>query len=144
MAVPYRVDRRLRASRGEMPPATMTAAHGLVASALDLAKFDADLDVKELYLRRETVDASWINATHNGASIPTGLGWFVQTYQGEKLVWAFGYSPDAFSSLILKIPARRLTLILLANSDGLSARSALNEGDVTSSIFARTFLRLFL
>jgi len=143
MATPYKVDKRGRASRSDMPPAAVDAAHGLVASALDLAKFDADLD-RYVYLRRETLIESWTNATHNGATIPTGLGWFVQTYQGEKLVWAFGHSPDAFSSLILKIPARRLTLILLANSDGLSAPFALGDGDVTSSIFARTFLRLFL
>jgi len=143
MATPYRVDKRGRPSRSEMPPASMDAAHGLVASALDLAKFDADLDAQR-YLRRETLIESWTNATYNGVTIPMGLGWFVQTYQGEKLVWAFGHSPDAFSSLILKIPARRLTLILLANSDGLSGPFALGDGDVTSSIFARTFLRLFL
>jgi CubicO group peptidase (beta-lactamase class C family) len=143
MATPYKVDRRGRATRSDMPPAAVDGAHGLVASALDLAAFSADLDA-QLYLGRDTLNESWTNVTHNGAAIPTGLGWFVQTYQGEKLVWAFGHSPDAFSSLILKIPGRRLTLILLANSDGLSAPFALGDGDVTSSIFARTFLRLFL
>jgi hypothetical protein len=75
---------------------------------------------------------------------PFGLGWLAQSYQGEKLVWHFGQFPDAFSSLILKVPNRRLTLILLANSDGLSAPFSLSDGDVTSSLFARTFLRLFL
>ena len=59
-------------------------------------------------------------------------------------MWHFGYAPDAYSSLILKIPSRRLTLILLANSDGLSAPFDLSQGDVTSSLFALTFLRLFL
>jgi hypothetical protein len=81
---------------------------------------------------------------HNGIATPFGMGWFVQYYQGEKLVWQHGYVPDAFSSLILKVPGRQLTLILLANSDGLSAQFALSEGDVTSSPFARTFLRFFL
>jgi hypothetical protein len=33
-------------------------------------------------------------------------------------------------------------LILLANSDGLSAPFALENGDVTTSLFAKTFLRL--
>ena len=68
----------------------------------------------------------------------------MQYYNGEKLVWHFGNVPDAYSSLILKVPSRRLTLILLANSDGLSAPFSLHQGDVTSSLFARTFLRLFL
>ena len=37
-----------------------------------------------------------------------------------------------------------LTLILLANSDGLSAPFPLQEGDVNASLFARAFLRLFV
>jgi hypothetical protein len=37
-----------------------------------------------------------------------------------------------------------VTLILLANSDGLSAPFSLQEGDVTVSLFARAFLRLFV
>ena len=71
------------------------------------------------------------------------MGWFSQTYEGQRLIWQFGVVPDAYSSLILKIPARRLTLILLANSDGLTAPFPLQDGDVTASLFARTFLRLF-
>jgi CubicO group peptidase (beta-lactamase class C family) len=116
-------------------------AHGLIASARDLAKFDQGLPI---HLRPESLALAWTNATHNGMPTPFGLGWFVQSYNGEKLVWHFGQFPDAFSSLILKVPNRRLTLILLANSDGLSAPFSLSEGDVTSSLFARTFLRLFL
>ena len=76
--------------------------------------------------------------------MPTGLGWFVQNYNGLKVVWQFGNTPGAYSSLILKVPDRHLTLILLANSDGLSAPFQLQDGDVTSSLFARTFLRLFI
>ncbi|MBA3270477.1 MAG: beta-lactamase family protein [Acidobacteria bacterium] len=143
MATPYRVDRRGRSSRSDLPPPGLDGSHGLVASARDLAKFDASLDAYH-FVRPETLRAAWTNATHNGAATPFGYGWFVQEYQGEKLVWHFGSSPDAFSALILKIPARRLTLILLANSDGLSEPFALGDGDVTSSLFARTFLRLFL
>jgi CubicO group peptidase (beta-lactamase class C family) len=141
VATPYKVDRRGRATRGEMPAVPVDGAHGLLASVHDLAKFDGGL---KIYLRAETLELAWTNATHNGLPTPLGLGWFVQTYNGEKLVWHFGHFPDAFSSLILKVPSRRLTLILLANSDGLSAPFSLNEGDVTSSLFARTFLRLFL
>jgi hypothetical protein len=79
-----------------------------------------------------------------GANVPTGLGWFVQSYNGRDLVWQFGNLPNAYSSLILKVPERRITLILLANSDGLSAPFALEQGDVTASLYARLFLRVFL
>ena len=141
VATPYRVDNRGRATRSGLPPAAVDGAHGLIASARDLAKFDQGLPI---HLRPESLALAWTNATHKGMPTPFGLGWFVQSYYGEKLVWHFGQFPDAFSSLILKVPNRRLTLILLANSDGLSAPFSLSEGDVTSSLFARTFLRLFL
>jgi CubicO group peptidase (beta-lactamase class C family) len=141
LATPYKVDRRARATRNTIPISGVDGANGLIASVRDLARFDGALTQ---YLRPETLAAAWTNAAHNGAATPFGLGWFVQNYNGEKVVWHFGNIPEAYSSLILKVPSRRVTLILLANSDGLSAPFALHEGDVTSSLFARTFLRLFL
>ena len=65
----------------------------------------------------------------NGVDIamPTGLGWFVTTESGQRLVWTFGHIQDASSALIVKIvrrrrraAAKRLTLIMLANSGGLA------------------------
>jgi len=41
------------------------------------------------------------------------------------------------------MPARRVTLIMLANSDGLSTGANLKSGDVTQSPFVKIFLRLF-
>src|SRR5262249_12378271 len=73
---------------------------------------------------------------------PMGLGWFVQYYKGERVVWHFGNVPNAYSSLILKLPARNMTFILLANSDGLSSPFDLAQGDVTRSLFASLFLKL--
>jgi hypothetical protein len=71
-----------------------------------------------------------------------GLGWFVQFYRGERVVWAFGSVPNAYSALLLKLPAKNTTFILLANSDGLSAPFQLPAGDVTKSLFASLFLKL--
>jgi len=71
-----------------------------------------------------------------------GLGWFVQNVDGLQLVWHFGLVKDAWSSLILKVPNRDLTFILLANSDGLSAPFGLDSADVTTSLFAKLFLKM--
>lgn len=141
LATPYKVDKRGRATSPDQPLATINASTGLIASVRDLAKYDAALDI---LVRQDTLAFTWTNVTANGVALPTALGWFSQPYEGERLVWHFGLVPEGYSSLILKIPARRLTLILLANSDGLSAPFSLQEGDVTTSLFARTFLRLFL
>ena len=68
----------------------------------------------------------------------------MQEYNGEAVVWQFGQVNDGASSLVVKVPNRRLTLIMLANSDGLTAPYTLEKGDVTASLFARLFLRLFV
>lgn len=141
-AVPYRLDRG-RAVRSEYPTYGLDASGGLVSTAFDLAKFEAAVDAG-VPLSSSTLNQMWSGATFNGLTMPTGLGWFVQTSSGTRLVWSFGHIPDAASALILKMPHKRLTLILLANSPGLAAGYGLEQSDVTTSPFVKIFLRLFL
>ena len=138
----YKVDTRGRATRTDLPPGRANAATGLISTARDLAKFDAGLRYNIL-LEPETQLRAWTPA---GFGVPTGLGWFIQTYNGVPVVWQFGVIPDAFSALMVKLPTRGITLILLANSDGLSPPLLPLErtGDVTASVFARTFLRVYV
>lgn len=143
VAVPYRVDRRGNAVRSEYPTYGLDAAGGLVSTARDLARFEAAVDAG-VPLSSSTLDQMWSGATFNGLTMPTGLGWFVQTSPGARLVWSFGHIPDAGSALILKMPHKRLTLILLANSPGLAETYNLEQSDVTTSPFVKIFLRLFL
>ena len=75
--------------------------------------------------------------------LPYGLGWFIQRVRGVRVVWHYGQWPQ-YSALYLKVPERHLTLILLANSGGLSEAFPLVEGDVMVSPFAKACLRLFL
>lgn len=126
----------------DAPALTMSAANGLVSTVRDLAQFDAALDSDTLLLG-DTREAAWTNAVgRSGEVLPTGLGWFVQTYRNERVVWRYGIVAGAYSSLIIKVPSRTVTLILLANSDGLVAPYDLAQGDVTRSVFANLFLRL--
>jgi CubicO group peptidase (beta-lactamase class C family) len=144
LATPYRVDRRNRPSPSTASPPGLSAAAGLISTVRDLARFDAALD-DHVLLTPETLAGAWSNVTsRDGSALPVGLGWFVQGYRGERIVWHFGLVSDSSSSLIIKAPARRLTLILLANSDGLSAGFSLEAGDLTESPFARLFLQLFI
>lgn len=144
LAVPYAVDRRGRPSHSQYAATTLTPSAGLVSTVHDLAQFDIALR-GGLLVREETLAASWRNpVTANGTPLPHAIGWFAQTYNGEPIVWQFGLSENASSSLILKVPGRGLTLIMLANSDGLAKPFSLAAGDVTVSPFARQFLRLFV
>jgi CubicO group peptidase (beta-lactamase class C family) len=146
LAVPYKVSGRTRAERSELPLVAMSAAGGLVSTVRDLAKLDAALDPEleeRSLLLPETLTAAWNPAIERaGQGTPMGLGWFVQFYRGERVVWHFGNVPNAYSSLILKLPDKKITLILLANSDGLSNPFQLPAGDVTRSLFATLFLKL--
>ena len=142
MAVPYKVDSRGRAERTELPPTPMSASGGLVSTVRDLARLDATLDSSG-FLRQETLDEAWNpRITARGFVSPMGLGWFVQGHRAERVVWHFGLIGNASSSLVMKLPDRKLTFILLANSDGLSAPFQLSSGNVTRSLFATLFLRL--
>ena len=138
VATPYRVDSRGRPTATSYSRKALTASVGVVSTVRDLARFDGALD--DGLVDHDTLDAAW----KRGGSRPTGLGWFVQTYNNERLVWHFGLARDAYSSLILKVPSKDLTFILLANSDGLSAPYSLENGDVTKSLFAQVFLKLFV
>jgi CubicO group peptidase (beta-lactamase class C family) len=142
LAVPYKVDGKGRAERNDLPGMPIDAAGGLVSTVRDLARLDKALDDRVL-LADETLAAAWSPAAERGVvPSPMGLGWFVQFYKGERVVWHFGYVQNSYSSLIVKVPSRSLTFILLANSDGLSAPFQLQSGDVTKSLFATLFLRL--
>ena len=138
VATPYKVDSRGRATVTSYSGQALTTSGGLVSTVQDLAKFDGSLT---LLVDPGTLNFAWNRA---GAGLPTGLGWFVQSYNGTRLVWHFGIAKDAYSSLILKVPEKDLTFILLANSDGLSAPYSLENGDVTKSLFAQVFLKLFV
>lgn len=142
LAKPYRLQ-GTASVRGLYPSRGISAAAGLVSNVLDLVKYDAAIDA-HTFVRAETQERAWTPAgTPEGKKLPYGLGWFIQSYAGTRLVWHYGYWPESFSSLYLKLPERKMALILLANSDGLSAPFVLGAGDVTRSPFASSFLRIF-
>lgn len=144
LAKPYAVDSRGRPTLSQYVALTLTPASGLISTARDLARFDLALK-KGVLLRPESLAAAWTPPVDaSGQRLPHGLGWFAQNYAGERIVWQFGVSDNASSSLIVMVPGRGLTLILLANSQGLARPLPLSAGDVTISPFARIFLSLFV
>jgi CubicO group peptidase (beta-lactamase class C family) len=144
VAPPYKVDKKGRASRSEVTQKSIDTSTGLISTVRDLARYDLALSDGVL-LEPDTLSRAWTNpTTASGETLPHGIGWFVQMHENEKIVWHFGVVTDGYSSLIIKVPNRNMTLIMLANSDGLSAPFQLSAGDVTASAFARLFLRLFV
>jgi CubicO group peptidase (beta-lactamase class C family) len=143
LATPYALDGHRRPTPSSYVAPALTPASGLIASARDLEQFD--LALKKGYLRSEWLVRAWTPPLDgSGQPLPHAYGWFVQPYNGELIVWRFGVSDNASSSMIIMVPRRGVTLILLANSSGLARPFSLAAGDITVSPFARLFLSIFV
>jgi CubicO group peptidase (beta-lactamase class C family) len=145
LATPYTVDSKGKPSASRYSSTSFTPASGLISTVRDLARFDLALRKDGVLLQTQTLALAWTPPVDRiGRRLPHGLGWFLQSYNGEPIVWQFGASDNGSSSIILTAPTRGLTLILLANSSGLARPFSLEAGDVTVSPFARLFLEIFV
>jgi CubicO group peptidase (beta-lactamase class C family) len=142
LAQAYGLDDKFNPVRIKYPTHFSTAA-GLMASVLDMAKYDIAVD-RHRFLTKETQRLAFTPFTSTkGEALPYGLGWFTQDYKGTRLVWHYGYWTGN-SSLILKVPERDLTFIVMANTDNLSRPTDLGAGDVLSSPVGLAFLKTFV
>ena len=123
----------------------LSGGAGIVSTVNDLAKYDIALDTGKL-ASESVIEKLFTPATApDGRTLPYAFGWYVQEYRGEKLIWHAGWDENAgFSALYLKVPDRNLTLILLANSEGIWWGNPLNKAEVEKSDFAKTFLNHFV
>ena len=124
--------------------ATLTASTGLISTVHDYAQFDLALRSGVL-VGLDTLTSS-LRPPVDGAGklLPHAIGWFVQNYNGETVVWQFGTGGEnGSSSMVVMLPSRGLSLVMMANSTGLVKSFSLEKGDVTTSPFARIFLSLF-
>ena len=143
LAKPYAVEKG-GATQSQYLATGLTPASGLISTVRDLARFDAALR-RGVILLPETLAEAWTPPLdRNENRLPHGLGWFVQNYNGERIVWQFGVTDNASSSMIITVPSRGMTLILFANSSGLSRPFLLSAGDIMVSPFARLFLSIFV
>ncbi len=122
-------------------PRHFVTAAGMVSTAGDVLRFSMALDDRRL-LRPETTQLAFTPAkTSGGKALPYGLGWFVQRRSGATILWHYGWD-RANASLIIKVPERDVTFVLLGNSEALSRKFDLGRDEkVTRSPFAREFLK---
>ncbi len=144
LAVPYAVDSSRRPYPAQFASATLTPSTGLISTVHDYAQFDVALR-SGILVRPETLAEAWrVPADAVGRPLPHGLGWFVQSYNSDTVVWQFGSGGEnGSSSMVVTLPARGMSLVLAANSSELVKSFPLDKGDVTTSPFARIFLSLF-
>src|SRR5262245_11416337 len=122
------------------PPAdAIGAAAGILSTVRDLAKYDIAID-RHVFIRQDTQDKAWTPFVSNGGErLPYGLGWFVNDWHGLKLVWHYGQWGTGFSAMYLKVPAKNVSVIMLANSEALAGNG---DVDVVGNVFVCRFLGL--
>ena len=99
VATPYKVTAG-RATRSDYARPSLSAATGIVSTVHDLARFDGALD-DDILVEADTRRRAWEAA----GTVPTGLGWFVQQCNNERIVWHFGCARCVFRPASLRCPA---------------------------------------
>ena len=133
-------------SNGTQPvnyPQGFSAAAGLISNIDDMLKYAAAFDGNSLltYAQKTKVFSPMIS--NSGQTLPYGLGWFIQEKEGITFNWHYGYW-TGMSSLIIRVPSKKLSFVLMANSDMLSAPYPLGNGDIWVSAYAKEFLKSFV
>lgn len=145
IVTPYRFDAARQAftvNTDAYNATTVYPASGLLSSIDDLAGYTSALDGALLSRASyNKMTTPFINS--KGRAMPYGLGWFTQRFAGIRLHWAYGLG-NSDSALLLRVPDRKLTLIVLSNCSLTSEPCRLGAGDVLRSPFAVSFLKHFL
>jgi len=146
LAKPYQFDQDFNIIDGSYEIYFSPAA-GLLASVIDLAKFDIALDQNVLLSPeiKETMFEPAVSTYRNSTDLKYGLGWYTQCYNSTRMIWHAGRWPPSVSALYVKFPDEDLTFIILANTDNLSTPfRCLGNGDVLCSTLALNFYKTFV
>ena len=126
-------------------PTIFNSAAGLISNVIDVSNFSIALD-NDILLKDTTKELMFTPfISNNGDKLPHALGWFVDRNESVKVIWHYGYW-DAYSALIIKIPERELSFVILANSNRLSSASKGigTDQNVNHSVVAQEFLNAFV
>jgi beta-lactamase family protein len=134
-----RIFKPLHMSETAAPPATR-AANGVISTTTDLAKYAIALDGDRLVSAKSKAAMFTPTKSTRGEALPYGLGWFSQMYMKERVIWHYGQDTNA-GSLFLLIPDRKLTLIVLSDSNVISDASRLLDGNVARSLITLAFFK---
>ncbi|MEO1575494.1 MAG: serine hydrolase domain-containing protein [Pseudomonadota bacterium] len=140
LAMPHAV-RDGKLVKQALPDDDFRAAAGLYMTPLDLARFDRALD-QDALLTADQRQRMWTPPTRpDGRTSVYAHGWYVQDLNGERLVWHGGWEPGKYSAIYVKVPSRSVTLIALANTEGLHWGNPLTDARVHESPLVDQFLR---
>lgn len=123
-----------------LPDDDLRAAAGIITSPRQMARFDIAFDDGVLLppaMIRELVSAEI------GPLGDYRQGWWLEDWGSQRLMWHSGWNEKKGSALYLKVPEKRLTLIVLANTEALWWNNSLVRAEVVTSPIAARFLEQF-
>ncbi len=130
-----------RIAKQPLPDDDLRAAAGIVASVRSLAAFDIAYDSDVLGLPEAFRKDLFIREI--GPLGDYRQGWFLEDWNGERLIWHSGWNEKQYSGLYLKVPRKGLTLIMLANTEAIWWGNSLVKAEVVESPIALKFLEDF-
>ncbi|MEM8726004.1 MAG: serine hydrolase domain-containing protein [Pseudomonadota bacterium] len=130
-----------KAVKQPLPDDDFRAAAGIIASPKAIAEIDIFYDEGRILLprgrRQSLIDRSI------GPLGDYRDGWFLEDWNGTRLMWHSGWNEKAYSSLYLKVPEKRLTLIIMANTEAIWWGNSVVKAEVVQSPIAAKFLETF-
>ncbi len=129
-----------RAVTQPLPDDDFRAAAGIIANPRAVATFDIAFD------KGLIVNAGLVQMLENVQVGPLGdyrLGWFLEDWEGKRLMWHSGWNERQYSALYLKVPEQRLSLIVMANTEAIWWGNSLVKAEVVESPIALQFLETF-
>jgi CubicO group peptidase (beta-lactamase class C family) len=113
--------------------------YGMMSSVKDMIKYSHALDDEILISRQRFIKISSPFYTNS----PYGEGWFTFNFEGTEIAWAYGYG-NKDAAILLKVPSRKLTFILLSSCSMPSATTRLGYGNPLNSPIVCSFIRNFV
>ncbi len=129
----YGIENKRYVMRPE-PQRHMSGGAGVSATAGDVVRFDLALDAGKILSKKTKKLTEKPYITENGTTIPYAYGRYIQQVNGEKIIWHSGWDEDAgYTATYLKFPERNLTIVVLANNEGLWWGNPLDKAEIESS-----------
>ena len=113
--------------------------YGMISSVTDLIKYSNSLN-DEGILKAESYQRL---TTPFYPGSPYGLGWFTTTFEGHDLHWGYGYG-DYDSAILLRVPSKNLTLVVLSPCSIPSESTRLGFGNPLNSPIVASFVKNYL
>ena len=116
LAEPFHVEEG-RVVKQALPDDDFRAAAGIIASPKAVAEFDIFYDTGRILLpkgRRQSLIEDPIGPLGDYRD-----GWFLEDWNGTRLMWHSGWNEKKYSALYLKVPSKRCTLVIMASTEAI-------------------------